>query len=1248
MSTSIKTAALLIVFIFSQSCANYHLQYAKEAENWDEVSPPSEAPVHTVYLIGDAGGGRGPAIDLLEERVRQESIPSTVVFLGDNVYPDGLGPKGAFDRELDEERLRAQLDAVKEFEGGIYFIAGNHDWYRYGLDGVRRQKDFIEDYLGREDVLLPKPGCGEPEEIELTDNLTLILIDSQWFLTDWDKEYKVNAGCEVKSRAVFEEYMEEAIKGNRNKNILIAMHHPLYTNGSHGGNFTARQHLFPLTDFNKKLYVPLPILGTGIQFLRGSVGHNQDVIHPRYRDLADIVIGAARKNGSFVIAAGHEHSLQYFENDEQAFIVSGAGSKQSPSKLGNNAEFAYGNQGFAQLDYYADGSHWVKYWAAYFGDTPGKIVYQKQVKGPLPDIVEEPPASFEAIPKQTLTPLSEQKFNKGPLWNTFWGEHYRKAYDTPVEVPTLNLASFEGGVKPVKRGGGYQTNSLRLEAKDGRQYVMRSVEKDATRTIGYPFRASIVTKVLEDNFSAAHPLAAMSVAALAEKIGIYHTQPKLYYVPAQAALGVYNEDFANALYLVEERPDDDHWQEADHFGYPDDIESTSSVVEKIQEEHDEQIDYAWVAKSRIFDILIGDWDRHDDQWRWAEFKGEEIDTYRPIPRDRDQAFSKYDGPILSLAKGTSPDIKKLLNYKSKTGRIKWLVYNGRHFDRTFLSGASWEDWEKAVQEIQTALTDEVVESAFRDQWPAALYALDGPDLIAKVKARRDALMEDARDYYELLAKSVDVVGTAKRDLFLVERNSKEGSTRVRVYDTNSKGEREMLFYDRTFYPGETKEIVLYGLQDNDIFEVEGDAKGKNIKLRMVGGLGQERLVDGSGGSDIHFYDAVEEASLIDKRSKARIHFKDDINYNTYNRESKDYDFNFFSFLPILNFNPDDRLLLGGSTSYTTFGFKKTPFATRQYLEIAYAPATGGFTTEYGVELIDALGNWELGLDANMQLPLYAINYYGFGNDTEDPQVTGEEELTFNRVNQQLVQIFPAIMRRLNAHSRLSIGPTYEYIEIEAVEGRFISQPEVRAELGDEVYEGIHFGGARLLLDFQNTDHANIPTRGVGFLLDGGWKQQLNGSGKNFAFLNTALTFYQYLDPRRRLTLASRIGYQHRFSEDYEFYQAASLGGPGPNANFRGFRRDRFIGTTAFWQNTDLRWKVLTSQNLTIPFSVGLLAGFDHGRVWYEAEGGESDTWHYSYGGGFWISPFDVFALNVSVFRGNNLQNRVIVGGNFFF
>ena len=372
-------------------------------------------------------------------------------------------------------------------------------------------------------------------------------------------------------------------------------------------------------------------------------------------------------------------------------------------------------------------------------------------------------------------------------------------------------------------------------------------------------------------------------------------------MPKQERLSIYNDDFGNALYLVEERPDDDLWRKAKNFGKADDIVSTLDMVEKVLEQHDEVIDYQWVVKSRLFDAFIGDWDRHDDQWRWAEFKSKEKDYYRPIPRDRDQAFSNYDGFIISVMKSASPGIKRLLTYKEKVNNIKWLIYNGRHFDRTFLSGASWEMWEEEAKALQSLMTDELIESAFKNEWPSSLYELDGKKLSEITKKRRDNLPQIAKDYYGHISRKVDVVGTQEKDYFLIEQQE-NGNVHVRVFGESK--EESLKYFDRTFYPSQTKEIIIYGLKKEDTFHIKGKPKGKSIKIRIVGGLGKDILKDESGGRNIEYYDAKNEKTVVDDAYKAKLHLKNDALHNTYNRESKDYEFNYLTALPSFAFNPD--------------------------------------------------------------------------------------------------------------------------------------------------------------------------------------------------------------------------------------------------------------------------------------------------------------------------------------------------------
>ena len=62
--------------------------------------------------------------------------------------------------------------------------------------------------------------------------------------------------------------------------------------------------------------------------------------------------------------------------------------------------------------------------------------------------------------------------------------------------------------------------------------------------------------------------------------------------------------------------------------------------------------------------------------------------------------------------------------------------------------------------------------------------------------------------------------------------------------------------------------------------------------------------------------------------------------------------------------------------------------------------------------------------------------------------------------------------------------------------------------------------------------------------------------------------------------------------------------------------------------------------------MGLMAGFDYGRVWVNGE--DSNVWHYSYGGGLWFSPFDLMAFSFNYFIGDDEIARFAFGGKFFF
>ncbi|MFB3134054.1 MAG: metallophosphoesterase, partial [Rhodothermales bacterium] len=283
-----------VVFILTLSaCATSRTYVNERYDDWEAQSPPPASErAYRVFLIGDAGGASfdplEPALGLLKSHLDQAGERAAVVFLGDNLYCCGLSDSGTVRREIDEQRLRAQLEAVKDFEGRIVFLPGNHDWNNDlpgGLEALARQERFVEDFLGRGNVFLPDDGFPGPVEVELTDRLTLIVLDTAWWIYEQDKSFGDTGEYDLEEDADFLLELDDLVKGNDDKDLLVVGHHPLFSNGPHAGILPLSAHLFPLRKVHPALVIPLPLIGSIYPLFARFNGGRQNLSHPRYRSL---------------------------------------------------------------------------------------------------------------------------------------------------------------------------------------------------------------------------------------------------------------------------------------------------------------------------------------------------------------------------------------------------------------------------------------------------------------------------------------------------------------------------------------------------------------------------------------------------------------------------------------------------------------------------------------------------------------------------------------------------------------------------------------------------------------------------------------------------------------------------------------------------------------------------------------------------------------------------------------------------
>ena len=766
---------VLFVSISLVSCGTLNRPYLDTSvRDWEQKTKNNDKTlVHSLYLVGDAGEldnhleGRNFVLEAIMEQLKESEGDESLVYLGDNLYPQGLERKKHEDRERGEKILNAQLKLANYVDGNTVFIPGNHDWKKGkkgGLKYILRQEKYVESYYedGPKVKMYPGQGCGDPKVVKINKDLVFVYLDTQWWLQNWENEPDINQGCEVKSHSDLLRSIEEIMVEHKNDEIVVLMHHPIYSNGNHGGKFSFEQHLFPLKELNKNLLIPLPVLGSIYPIHRQITGHVQDIPNGKNSQLMQSIDQLAKRlKVNVVFASGHEHSMQFFENDRIKYVVSGSGAKHTYTIGGENALYAREARGFARILFYEDFESWIEFYSVEgFGLQP-TLEFRRQIRAPRPGSIEETTEYTDIAVKDTLVAANESFLAK-PVKSFFMGEQYRDMWATPVTVPTINLYKTMGGLKPIKKGGGMSSNSLRMEASDEKQYILRSINKDYTKLVPPQFGNLKVLNIMKDQNSASHPYGALAIPALSKAANIYYTDPKLVFLKHQAALGNYNSQFPEGLYLLEQRPSGD-WSDAAQFGNSSEIISYTDVLENLKTKKRHFVDQKWVLKSRMFDLLIHDWDRHDDQWRWASFEEDDDQVlYRPIPRDRDQVFYKFKGVVPKIIAATI--MKKFKTMDSKFKDVKNLSFNARWFDRYFMNELEWKEWEEVISELQQNMTDDILEQSFAGI-PDEVEQFDSDDIIKMLKSRRGDLMEAGKTLYDFLSKEVEISATDNDDQF---------------------------------------------------------------------------------------------------------------------------------------------------------------------------------------------------------------------------------------------------------------------------------------------------------------------------------------------------------------------------------------------------------------------------------------------------------------------------------------------------
>ena len=1227
---SIKNLGYIIfsLIVFS-GCIGLKPYYAKSQLDWQKATPPDSLKLkYSVFIVGDAGkpddNKQEPTLKLLQSQLYDStriikgdtsaniSRPEDVViFAGDNIYETGLPEPDAPDRKEKERRIIEQMNVVKNFRGRKIFIPGNHDWNEMrpgGLAAVNREEEFVENYLDSSDVFIPSNGCPGPVEIQLNKDLVVIVLDSEWWLHKYEKPIAPDNGCTAGSRVEIMEQVKDILLRNKGKNILITQHHPLFSNGTHGGYFTLKDYIFPLTLVRDRLYIPLPIIGSIYPLMRKYGVSRQDLSNKDYQQLKRGLLSILGDEENVVLATGHEHALQFNKFENLNHIISGAGAKSNPVVKGNGALFAHGHKGFARLNYYDNGQSWVEFWEPVGDGSTGKLVYRTPLYAIPPktnkDIREEKQINYRDSVKVLA---AGEEYKASTFKRNLFGEHYRDTWATPVTAPYLDLATFAGGLTPLKMGGGKQTTSLQLQGKDGNVYQFRTISKDPSALLPEGLVKTFAEDFLQDQISSAHPYGGIIIPGMAKRIGIYYVSPQLVYMPHSRLLGPYIQQVGGELGTIEARPDEDV-SDFKSFGNAKNAVSTRKMYEEVLEDNDNEVDQLMFLKARLFDMLINDWDRHEDQWRWAEFKKDKGSIYRPIPRDHDQAFSKYDGFFPRLMSKVTPGLQ---TFGNEIGDVKKLNTAARDLDRNFLNKLTRSQWIDCAEQIKKALTNSAIDSAVKSM-PPEVFDKSGEEISTKLKSRRDGLTEAAVRYYDVLAKEVNITGSDKKEFIRIQ--SLGDSTTVTICKINKDEKVEKTLYLRTFSRSETNEIRIFALQGRDSILVEGEKSP--IKVRIVGGQDKDYLADHSSpgtGKPIKYYDS-DDGNTIIKNDNVRLRLSANPSVHTY--EQKWFNYDKAGIIPSIDYNADDQFFIGAGYSFTHYGFRKKPFSFNQTIKGNFAPKTNAYTIRYRGTFYSLFKeNHDLILHTAYNGPKYTFNYYGEGNST--PNVG--DDIDYFRVRTKNFSIATVFQRRFTQAFSVGIGPGYEHYWMEKQPNKFLTSDQFFDK--EDIDNPSRFAVIRSYANVNYVDNEIFPTTGVRWFNSASYFTEFKGTRKDFMQLKSNVSFFGTPNFNFPITLALNVGAATNIG-DYKFFQANSL---GSNTYLRGYRNNRFSGRSALFSNTELRFAVSSIRNYILTGNYGLFGFFDTGRVF--SDNPENGTWHTGYGPGVWINFYNKFLVS---------------------
>jgi hypothetical protein len=803
-----------------------------------------------------------------------------------------------------------------------------------------------------------------------------------------------------------------------------------------------------------------------------------------------------------------------------------------------------------------------------------------------PKRVEAPPATAAAAPAaRTETVVAGPGFRGAPINRWLMGNMYRDLWTTPIEVPVLDITTFAGGLRPIKRGGGMQTKTLRFANKEGLEYTFRCILKDHAWTVPEKLNGTFVESLSKDQRSSTHPAAAAIVAPLFAAAGVMTPQPQMVFMPRDVDLGEFTKDFAGQLGWIEQYPNKP--DSADGFAGPAKIIDSEALLKRLNEDPTERVDSKAYLTARLVDMLVGDWDRHWGQWKWARVGRDDAARWVAIPRDHDMALATYEGVIGAVG---GKVIAFYTPFSAKSGNARSLLWDSFEMDRRLLAPLSKAEWDAVVGDVMRNVNHTVIDSAVR-RMPRP-WLVKNTTLAATLKERRERLPELAHAAYARVNEYVDLHATDALDRAVIEQRA--GG----FVDVQLETEKGVPVFSRRYDARETKEIRVY-LHDGDDWAVaRGDVR--SIPVRVIGGDGNNTLLDSTRARGaVRFYDQGNvkgneygEDSLFNRQ-----HWEEEDGKPQPPGKDRGTALQIGGGLSRargMGFTP--RL----SVARLVYGFETRPYVSRLYLSGTYAEKVHGWRIVGEADRRFEGSPLHLTLEGRFS-HLEMLNFHGLGNQSPD---SGVDHIYFE-TRQRLLTVYPAVALALGTNSDLSLGPIVQHSKMDETIGRNLAatQPYGTGSFGQ--------AGVQAVLHHEKEIGGKTPKHKYIAEVTAAAYPAVWDVQSAFQTMGVAVEGQTTLPVVTNPVLALRAGGKRVFG-DFPFYEAAFVGG---NRTARYMEPQRYAGDASVYASAEVRVP-LSGITRGWPFDWGVLGLGDVGRVY--VDGDSPGGWHSVSGYGLWF------------------------------